>query len=129
MGRRYGRRALSLGSPISSYCSFVDWPDLSVLSSFEEFHRPPGGLPGKMPAGHVASIEPGLAQDGGGLASDMEAIDAEGHDRIGLRQLADPFVDAFRIAPHRPFHHVLRPAAVVARPRVEDLDRRAGCEH
>src|SRR5262249_61964215 len=73
--------------------------------------------------------EPVVAQVPSGLASDVEATDAERDHWRALREFSDPFVDALGITPHRALHHALRPAAVVARSGVDDLHRRARLKH
>src|SRR5438270_3095725 len=95
----------------------------------EQLHRTLGRLPGIMSARHVASIESSLAQDLRRLAANVEAVDAECDDRLGLRQLADPFVHPLGITPGGACHDVLCPGAVVPRPRIDDLDRLAGFDH
>src|SRR5215469_4310327 len=89
--------------------------------SIEPFHPPLDGLPGIVPAGHVTRVKARLAQCLGGLAANVEAVDAECDNRIGLRQLADPFVHTLRIAPGGAVHDVLGSGAVVPRARVDDL--------
>jgi hypothetical protein len=54
-----------------------------------------------MTARHVAGIKSGLAQHRSRLTSDVEAVDAERDDGLGLRQGADPVVEAFGVAPLR----------------------------
>src|SRR3954468_3006617 len=98
-------------------------------SSFEQLDLAAHRLPGVVAAGHVAGIEARLAQRDRGLATDVEAIDAVGHDRLLLRQLADPVVEPLGIAPHRAFHDVLRPRAVVTWPGVDDLHVLPRLEH
>src|SRR4051794_4204020 len=64
-------------------------------------------LPGEVSPKHVPGVEAGLAQGRGGLAPDMEAIDAERDHGLGFREFADPVFDALRIAPNGAFHDFL----------------------
>src|SRR4051812_5771118 len=59
----------------------------------------------------------------------MEAIDAERDDGFGLRQRADPVIQAFRIAPDGSLHDILRLGGVVLRAGIDDLDRRSRLQH
>src|SRR5437016_3322938 len=105
--------------------------ETSVMAqaSPEQFHRTLARFPSIVSARHVASIEAGLAQGLRGLAANMEAVDTECHDGLGLRQLADPFVNPLGITPGGACHNVLRPGAVMPRPRIDDLDRLASLDH
>src|SRR6267143_6554645 len=96
--------------------------DTSVMAqpSFEQRYRTLGRFPCIVSARHVARVESGLAQGLRRLAANVEAIDAECDDWLGLRQLADPFVDMFGITPGGTCHDVLCPGAVVPRPRIDD---------
>src|SRR5262245_32406929 len=59
----------------------------------------------------------------------METVYAEHHHRVGLRQLAGPFLHEVRVAPGRTLHDVLLPRHGVPRASVDDLHRLAGLEH
>src|SRR5581483_10142903 len=89
----------------------------------EKLDRPFGSFPCVMPASHVARIETGFAQRRRRLTSDVESIDTESDDWGRLRKLPDPVIHALRIAPDRAFHNILRAAAVVSRPSIDNLDR------
>src|SRR3954468_5021217 len=97
-------------------------------SSFEQLDLAAHRLPGVVAAGHVARIEARLAQRDRGLATDVESIDAVGRDGLLLRLLADLVVQPLESAPHRAFHDVLRPCAVVTWPGVDDLHVRPRLE-
>src|SRR5512138_3760142 len=67
---------------------------LGTTRSLKQLRRPVDRFPRAVPTGHVPRVEPGLAQRRRCFAADVEAVDAERHDRGFLRQLADPFVHA-----------------------------------
>src|SRR5262249_35062732 len=94
----------------------------------DEFGRAPDRLPGRMATLHVFRVEAGLPQRDGGLAADMEAVNAEHHHRLGLRKLASPFLHEVRVAPGRAVHDLLLPRHGVPRASVDNLDRLAGLE-
>src|SRR5882757_5064174 len=78
---------------------------------------------------HVPSIESGLAQRRGRLTADVEAVDTERDDGLGLRQGADPVVETFGIAPYGSVHDVLSLRCVVLGARIDDLNRRPRLHH
>src|SRR5207302_11232908 len=82
-----------------------------------------------MPASHVPGIKSGLAQRRGRLTPDVEAVDAERDDGFGLRQGADPVVEALGVAPYGAVHDVLGFRGVVLRARIDDLNRRPRLHH
>src|SRR5215510_11863067 len=86
-------------------------------------------LPGRVPTPHVLRVVAGLPQHDRGLAADMEAVYAEHHHRVGLRQLAGPFLHEVRVAPGRTVHDVLLPRHGVPRTSVDDLHWLASIEH
>src|SRR5258706_5493480 len=86
-------------------------------------------LPGRVATLHVLRVEAGLPQDDRGLAADMEAVYAEHHHRVGLRQLAGPLLHEVRVAPGRTVHDVLLPRHGVRRASVDDLHWLASLEH
>ena len=94
-----------------------------AVRDLETLHVALDRLPPIVSAGHVAGVEPGLAQGDRGLSAHVEAVDAEGDDRGALGQLAHPLLDAIGIAPDRAGQDVVRLGDGVARPRVDDLDR------
>src|SRR2546422_4707447 len=59
----------------------------------------------------------------------MKSVSAEHHDRVRLRQLPDPVMNALGIAPHRTIHDVLLAGNVRSRTSIDDLDRLAGVQH
>jgi hypothetical protein len=54
--------------------------------------RAAGCFPAGVAAFHVLGVKACLAQRDRGLAADMEAVGAEHHDRLVLRQVADPLL-------------------------------------
>src|SRR5256885_14337220 len=68
----------------------------------EGFGCASNGLPGRVATLHVLRVEARLAQYYRGLAADMEAVHAEHHYRVGLRELAGPFLHEVRGAPSLP---------------------------
>src|SRR5437016_9165523 len=102
----------------------------SLVDTFiEELYPTFDRLPRVVPPRHVSRVEPGLSQRGRALASNVEAVHAEGHNGLVLRQGADPLVDAFGIPPDSAVDDVLRPRAVVARPGIDELDTLTGGPH
>src|SRR5262249_216546 len=91
----------------------------------KHFYRPLASLPGEIPSGQVTRVKSRLAQGSHHLASNMKSVDAKRDDRLGLRELAHPFVDPVGVAPDRRLHHVRGPAAGVPGPRIDDLHRRS----
>src|SRR5437868_13386376 len=86
-------------------------------------------LPAGVAAFHVLRVEAGLAQRNGGATSDMKSVDAEHDDRIGLRQLAHPLLQALRVAPRGAVDDVLSARNVMPWTCVDESDRRSGVEH
>src|SRR5262249_52033066 len=102
---------------------------LPIRSSLESPHLAADRFPAGVAARHVARVEARLAQGDRHLATDVEAIDAVGDNRLFAIELADPLVDVVGIAPHRALHDLVRPRAEVTRTAVDDLYRRALLDH
>src|SRR5215472_2400339 len=69
----------------------------------------------------VAGVKADFARRHGGLAADVEAVDAEGHDRFGFWQFADPLIHPLGVPPDGTLHNLMRSGAVVPGARVYDL--------
>src|SRR5215204_5243796 len=54
----------------------------------------PCRLPAEVSSRHESSVEARLAEGRGRFAADVKSIDAEGDDRLLLREFANPFVHA-----------------------------------
>src|SRR5437870_1845869 len=101
----------------------------SLVDTFiEELYPAFDRLPRVVPPRHVSRVEPGLSQRSRALAPNVEAVHAEGHNGLVLRQGADPLVDALGIPPDSAVDDVLRPRAVVTRPGIDDLDTLTGVQ-
>src|SRR6476620_10212290 len=93
------------------------------------FDRASNRLPGRVTALHVLRVEAGFPQLDRGLAADVEAVYAEHHHRVGLRQLAGPFLHEVRVTPDRTVHDVRLPRHGVPRASIDDLHWLASLEH
>src|SRR5215204_4726851 len=89
----------------------------------------PCRLPAEVSSRHESSVEARLAEGRGRFAADVKSIDAEGDDRLLLREFANPFVHALRITPDSTRHDFVRATRVVLRTGVDDLHRRARGDH
>src|SRR3981081_2964859 len=86
---------------------------LPALGSIVKLDRSLDRLPRGVTACHVTCVEAGLAQLRSGGASHIKPVRAENHPRLGIRELAHPFIEAFRVRPNRSDHDVLTPGEVV----------------
>src|SRR3954452_20186637 len=86
------------------------------------------GAPGGNAAGKRARVDAELAQFGGGVLADLEAVEAIGDDRDALRQLARPFADPLGVTPARPRQHVVLAREILLQADVEDDDLLAALE-
>src|SRR5665213_460610 len=129
-------------APIWLLSKLIAWFDMSLTSmklrskrkltsawSFKKLYRALDRLPGEMSARHVTGVEPSLAQRRSRLAAEVEAIDAERDDGLGLGKGINPVIQAFRIAPDGSRHDILRLGRVVFRTGIDDLDRRSRIHH
>src|SRR4029450_5090722 len=94
-----------------------------------QFYRPSDRLPGRVAPLHVLRVEAGFAERDGGLASDVESVGAKHYDRVGFRQLPDPFVDPLRVTPYRAVHDVLLSRDIRPWAGIDDLDRLSRVQH
>src|SRR5258708_389739 len=86
------------------------------------------GAPGGDPAVKRACVDAELAQLGGGVLADLEAVEAIGDDWDAARQRAGPFGDALGIVPARPRQHVALAREIVAQADVEHENLLAAVE-
>src|SRR6185503_12726057 len=85
--------------------------------------RPADRLPRRVAARHELRVEPEIAQLDSGLAADVKSIGAINDHRVRLRQLADPFLHALRIAPRGALRNLRCPVNRRPRTGIDDLDR------
>src|SRR5262245_4636774 len=124
------RTRLPPPSPLIAMFRFMRPSSIAARARLRvQFYRPSDRLPGRVAALHVLRVEAGVAKRDGGFASDVEPVGAKHYDRVGFRQLPNPFVDPLRVTPYRAVHDVLLSRDVRPGAGIDDLDRLARVQH